>query len=99
MSYSGASSHPLSNLFISNGLPWKKSIESSISNDGFDSVEIIKILTEKDWDELFVGENKPKRRLALIILYDPKEMRLKSPNCYTEVPLNDPNSKHSPPCY
>ena len=72
MSSSGASSHTLRNFVVSNGLPWTPAIEISLSDYVFDSVEIINILTEKEWDALFVVEKKAKQQLALIAFHDIK---------------------------
>ena len=47
------------------------------SDDGFDSVRILKLLTEKEWDALFVGEKKAKQRLASIVFHDLKEKKVK----------------------
>ena len=97
MSYSGYSSHHLRSFFVSNGLPWTPDIKSYQYNDCFDSVEIIKLLTNKEWDELLVGEKKYKKQIALIVFHDIKEKKLNSPNCSTAVSLNNPNSELSLP--
>ena len=65
------------NFFVSNGLPWTPAIEISLSDDGFDSVKILKLLTEKEWDALFVGEKKAKQWLASIVFHDLKEKKVK----------------------
>ena len=72
MSYpSGAAStdsteaNPLRIFFINNGLPWTTSIEKPLSEQGFQNVELLKLLKDDEWDALFVNGKIAQKNIGI----------------------------------
>ena len=63
---------PIRQFFAKNGLPWNTSIEQSLHEDGYDTVELLKVMEEEEWSALFTKEKKAKQRLALSVFRDLK---------------------------
>ena len=81
---------PIRQFFAKNGLPWNTSIEQSLDEDGYDTVELIKVMEEEEWIALFTKEKKAKQRLALSVFRDLKDQPVNPSNCATEIPFNSP---------
>ena len=79
--------HPIKHFFVTNGLPWNTSIEQSLHEDGYDTVELLKVMEEDEWSALFTNEKKAKRRLALTVFQDLRDAPVNTSNCATEIPF------------
>ena len=88
----------LRQFFLKNGLPWTTSIEQSLDKDGYDTVELIKVMKEKEWSALFAKEKVAKQRLALSVFRDLKDQPVNPSNCATEIPFSPPDetTTHTP---
>ena len=86
---------PIRQFFAKNGLPWNTSIEQSLHEDGYDTVELLKVMEEEEWSALFTKEKKAKQRLALSVFRDLKDQPVNPSNCATEIPFNSPTSETS----
>ena len=79
--------HPIKHFFVTNGLPWNTSIEQSLHEDGYDTVELLKVMEEDEWSALFTNEKKAKRRLALTVFQDLRDAPVNTSNCATKIPF------------
>ena len=86
---------PVRKFFVSKGLPWNSSIEEKLSEDGYNSVELIKFMEQDEWEALFANEKVARKRLALKVFQDLKEQPVKTSSCDTEIPIS-PSSEPSP---
>ena len=103
MSYpSGAAStdsteaNPLRIFFINNGLPWTTSIEKPLSEQGFQNVELLKLLKDDEWDALFVNGKIAQKILASVVFKDLQADCLKASKCATQTPLKSHDSEPTP---
>lgn len=82
--------HAVQKFFISNGLPWSSKIEQSLVDDGYDSVELIKVMTDDEWKALFNDEKVAKQRLAANVLHNLRQKPVDSTKCTTDIPISPP---------
>ena len=67
--------HPVRNFFHTNGLPWYLSIEKSLIDDGYDTIELLKIMKKEERNALFSGEKVAQQRLSGIVFQDLQQER------------------------
>ena len=78
--------------FIGNGLPWTASTEEFLRDEGYETVELLKLMEQDEWNQLFADARSAQRRLALKVFQELKAQPLKATDCDTEgVPLNEPD--------
>ena len=88
--------NPIEIFFINNGLPWTQAIEKFLSKKGFKNVELLKLLKDDEWDNLFVNEKIVQKRLASVVFKDLQADSLKAPKCVTQTPLKSHDSEPTP---
>ena len=67
--------HPVRDFFHTNGLPWQPSIEKSLIDDGYDTIELLKVMKKEEWNALFSGEKVSQQRLSGIVFRDLQQER------------------------
>lgn len=85
-------------FFVGKGLSWTTAIESGLAEFDVKCVEHLKLLTDDEWDGLFIGSSIIVQRLAKKVFAALKESGDVDPNkCANELGINDAAAAVTPP--
>jgi hypothetical protein len=84
-------------FFTMHGLPWSKSTQKYLEEMGADSVEILKLMEQSEWESIFANEKPLIRRLAVKVFEDLRKEKVQTMKCATTIPFNkNPNNNVNP---
>jgi hypothetical protein len=82
-------------FFTMHGLPWSESTQKYLEEMGADSVEILKLMEQSEWESIFANEKPLIRRLAVTVFEDLRKEKVQTIKCATTFNKN-PNNNVDP---
>ena len=77
-------------------MPWTPAIGKPLSEQGFENVDLLKLLKDDEGYTLFVNEKIAQKGLASVVFKYLKADRLKASKCATQTPLKSHDSEPTP---
>ena len=78
--------HPV--RFHTNRIPWQLPIEKTLINDGYDTIELLKVMNKEEGNESFDGKEVAQQRLSGIVFWYLQQEPAKSSKCATNIHLS-----------